>query len=175
MLSGASALALDITALMPGASREDIARRMEAAGIRGDLGGHDVVFDARLLDEIFEVQRARLRFGSGGSLSELDLQITPGPGADALEVLDLYEETLEALLDRFGPPAWERREGAVRDPRQALIDLATGELVVEAQWEGEHTVRLGIPSRADGEILVEVLITSRRLSRSVHTWGGDRF
>lgn len=41
------------------------------------------------------------------------------------------------------------------------------------EWRRPHTIRAGIPRRADGRVFIEVWITAERLPRSELFWGDE--
>ena len=60
-------------------------------------------------------------------------------------------------------------------PGDPLDALARHRLVKLVQWEDDRVVRLGIPYRVDGEVLIGVLITAEHLARTRLDWGSPLF
>jgi len=161
---------LDLAPGMPRARVEQVLAEADLGGGKENDG--EILLLAPVLPEVFAAQRALLRFDDGGSLRTVSIQIRPDRGADGRELLRLWDDVRHELIRALGAPAWERDEVPPGDPLEAL---ARRRLVKLVQWEDGHVVRLGIPYRVDGEVLIEVLITSEHLARTRLDWGSPLF
>jgi len=158
--------------LEPGTSRPEVVRLLADAGLEGGDAGGELVVAGPVLAEVFAAQRALFRFDRDGALSSFSVQVRPDPGSDGREVLRLWDDVRHEFIRTLGPPAWERDEVPPGDP---LVALAARRLVKLVQWEDGRTVRLGIPHRIDGDVLVEILVTRDHLARTRLDWGSPRF
>jgi hypothetical protein len=92
------------------------------------------------------------------------VQIVPDRGASLAEILRLADDVRLKLKKQHGTPSWERQE-------------EHGDLHVKVrttQWETpQRTIRVGIPRRVDGKVLVEIAITRRPLPRTDPFWSAE--
>lgn len=173
VLAGSAVARAGILDLAPGTPRGRVEQVLAEAEIDGAKARDDeILLAAPVLPEVFATQRALLRFDDDRRLRTVAIQIHPDPGADGRELLRLWDDVRHELIRSLDAPAWERDEVPPGDPLEAL---ARRRLVKLVQWEDGHVVRLGIPYRVDGEVLIEVLITSEHLSRTRLDWGSPLF
>jgi hypothetical protein len=172
VISASPASGIDLFDLAPGSPRPQVEALLKDAGLRYrslDASGFEV--RASLLAGIFELQRGVFEFGEGGRLDTATVEITPAMNSDGLDILELYEEVATLLLRRLGSPTRERSTGTIQSPGQILVGLSTGEVQRMMEWETESFVRLGIPRRVDGRILVVVAVRGRAFPENDPFWG----
>lgn len=171
-VAGAGPVPFDTPLGTPGA---EVAERLRGEGLR-PLPRRDgsLVVEGMVLPEVYEVQRTLYEVGEGGSLRAIHVVVEPDPGAGGDEVLRLYEEVARALARRLGPPAWERAIGRPRSGA-ALAALAAGSVERTAGWDGDPQVRVGIPRRTDGRLVIAILVSRESLPRDLRAWGREDF
>jgi hypothetical protein len=165
-LAGAAAprpaTGFDLRALAPGLSRAVVEERLAAAGVRALPGRpRELRVEGPLIPRVFARQSARLELDGDGLLLRAAVQIVPAPGSTGEDLLTLYDDVFAELLRALGRPAWDQRQGRSRRGDE-LWALASGELVRAAEWRLPHPLRLSIPRRGDGRMLVEVAIGGER-------------
>lgn len=161
---------------LPGMHRSQILQQLEAAGLHQD--GQDremLVFNYDVLPGVYAEQRAILLFTEDGELDKIYLQVLPFPNSTGNDVLRLYDEVRQQCIRLVGVPTWEIVEGNGSGP-DLLRDLTWGRAVRMAQWEDRtRSMRMGIPERVDGKVLIELLVTREPLPRSDRMWGAPVF
>ena len=169
----ASAQAPELLELPLGTRLPDVEARL------ADWGLDSVVYDSStlliedpILESVYDMQRSFLEFDAAGHLTSIEVQAVPDPGSNGADVMLLYENVKAELMRRLGRPAWERSEGSPRSG-SILVGLSNGTVIRYLQWEGDVFVRAGIPRRTDGDLVVEVLITSRPIPRRELYWGRE--
>ncbi|HKI86210.1 MAG TPA: hypothetical protein VKA53_05660 [Thermoanaerobaculia bacterium] len=167
------ARAVDPLALHLGVARSALPKAL-IEGDRGlvPLGGGRALARGLELDGVYERQRGILRFDQENRLESIDVQIIPDEESDGREVLRLYAEIRSRLLRRLGSPSWEQAEGDPHRP-DLLAALSNGEVTRYLEWDGTKSIRMGIPLRADGAVLIELEISARPSPREQLAWGSD--
>lgn len=161
---------LDLLIRSPGLPRAETERRLREVGVDShEVGGRGLALDTPVLPAVFEEQRTVLVLGDLGRVASVHVQFLPEPSSRAAEVLRLYADVRSALVRLLGRPAWERAEGLGGDV--SLAAISDGSLIRYLQWDGDVTVRAGIPRRVDGEVLVEIAVTRTALRRRQEHWG----
>lgn len=180
-LSAALAISILLVGAGPGERRFDLFAL--ALGVPIEAATSGMAFSSRgrqlvarnieAIPRLFESQTVVLQADEDARLAAIHIQIAPGSGSTGSEVLRLADQVRSRLIDRFGVPSWERREG--RAPAdQILFALSSGEIVRMAQWQMEgRTVRAGIPRRIDGRVIVEIAITEEPLLRDDLFWSAE--
>jgi hypothetical protein len=88
--------------------------------------------------------------------------------------MTLYNTVRDWMISRLGAPAWQRVEGTAV-PEELLEALSRGKVFRLLQWENTYAIRLGIPRRASGDVLIEIMIATTMLPKGSKFWGGRRF
>ena len=166
---------LDILSLEPGMSRESVKEMLRWESVRLTGYGKDaLLLTIPVVPGIIERQRCLLEFDSRGVLSSVDIQIIPERDSSGTHVMSLYDTVRDWMISRLGTPAWQRIEGRAV-PEELLEALSKGKVYRLLQWENSYAIRLGIPRRASGDVLIEILIAPRMLPKGSKFWGGRRF
>jgi len=166
---------LDILSLEPGMSREAVEEMLREESIRSTGYGKDaLLLTIPVVPGIIERQRSLLEFDSKGLLSSVDIQIIPERDSTGLHVMSLYDTVRDWMISRLGTPAWQRIEGRAV-PEELLEAISRGKVYRLLQWENTYAIRLGIPRRASGDVLIEILIAPRMLPKGSKFWGRKRF
>jgi len=172
IFSAPPAIGFDFFEITPGSSRSEVEDLLKEAGLRHRSPDPSrIEVRANVLAGVFELQRAIFEFGMDGRLDTATVEITPAMNSDGVEVLELYDEVASLLLRRLGRPTRERATGTIQDPGQILVGLSTGEVERMMEWETESFVRIGIPRRVDGKILVVVAVSSHAFPDNDPFWG----
>ena len=175
LLIPATGESLDILSLEPGMSREAVEHMLRDESIRSTgFGKIALLLTIPVVPDIIERQRSLLEFNSKGDLSSVDIQIIPGRDSSGMQVMSLYDTVRDWMISRLGTPAWQRIEGTAV-PEELLLALSKGKVYRLLQWENSYAIRLGIPRRASGDVLIEILIAPQMLPRGSKFWGGRRF
>ena len=163
---------LDLFDITPGIARSEVENLLQKAGLRyRSSESSKIEIRANLLSGIFELQRAVFDFGTDDRLDTATVEITPAFDSDGFEVLELYDEVTSSLLRRLGSPARERSTGTVSSAGRVLVGLSTGAVERMMEWEMEYFVRVGIPRRVDGRILVVVAVSGHAFPENDPFWG----
>ena len=166
---------LDILSLEPGISREAVEDMLREESIRSTgYGKNALLLTMPVVPNIIERQRSLLEFDSKGLLSLVDIQIIPEPESSGPHVISLYDTVRDWMISRLGPPAWQRIEGRAV-PEKLLEAISRGKVYRHLQWENSYAIRLGIPRRASGDVLIEIMIAPRMLPKGSKFWGRKRF
>jgi len=156
-------------------SREEVEDMLRWKSIKATVFGKDaLLLTIQVVPDVFEQQRSLIEFDSKGFLSFVNIRIIPETGSSGEDVMLLYNNVREWMINELGPPAWERREGYAV-PEDLLQAFSRGKVVRFLQWEKTYAIRFGIPQRANGEVMVEILIAPKMLPRGSKFWGGRRF
>lgn len=167
--AGPGELEHDPLALSPGTPIE-----VASSGIAFHARGRQLVArNVEAIPRLFESQTVVLQADEDARVAAIHIQIAPGSGSTGGEVLRLADQVRSRLIDRFGAPWWERREGrAAAD--EILPALRSGQIVRMAQWEmQDRAVRAGIPRRIDGRVIVEISVTPKPLPRYELFWSAE--
>ncbi len=165
----------DILSLEPGMSREAVEEMLHEESIRSTGYGKDaLLLTIPVVPDIIERQRSLLEFDSKGLLSLVDIQIIPERKSSGQHIISLYDTVRDWMISRLGPPAWQRIEGRAV-PEELLMALSRGKVYRLLQWENSYAIRLGIPRRASGDVLIEIMIAPRMLPKGSKFWGRKRF
>jgi hypothetical protein len=172
VLLPAPASGLDLFDLAPGSDRSEVEELLHDAGFRYRTTERSrIEVRASLLADVFELQRCVFDFGSDGRLDTASIEISPALDSDGVEILELYEEVKSLLLRRLGSPTRERSLGTVGSSAQILVGLASGGVERMMEWESEFFVRVGIPRRVDGRIVVVVAASRHSFPETDPFWG----
>ncbi len=166
---------LDLLSLEPGMSRESVEEMLRWESVRSTgYGKNALLLTIPVVPEIIERQRSLLEFDSRGVLSSVDIQIIPERDSSGPHIMSLYDTVSDWMISRLGPPAWQRIEGTAV-PEKLLMALSRGKVYRLLQWENSYAIRFGIPRRASGDVLIEIMIAPRMLPKGSKFWGGRRF
>ena len=166
---------LDLLSLEPGMSRESVEEMLRWESVRSTGYGKDaLLLTIPVVPGITERQRCLLEFDSRGVLSSVDIQIIPERDSSGTHVMSLYDTVRDWMISRLGTPAWQRIEGTAV-PEELLMALSRGKVYRLLQWEKTYAIRFGIPRRASGNVLIEILIAPSMLPKGSKFWGGRRF
>jgi hypothetical protein len=172
VFSASPAIGFDFFEITPGSTRDEVEDLLKDAGLRYRFPDPSrIEVRANVLSGVFELQRAIFEFGVDGRLDTATVEITPAMNSDGLEVLELYDEVASLLLRRLGRPTRECATGMIQSPGQILVGLGTGEVERLMEWETESFVRIGIPRRVDGKILVVVAVSNHAFPGNDLFWG----
>ncbi len=164
LLHGCATLpSIDALQWQAGTPRKQIEAELHDAGAltRAPAPDRLVVF-ATLLPSIYASQRGLLVFSANGTLEQMHVLVEPLPQSSVTDVMRLYEEVRALCVRRAGSPDREYAEGDDADPN-LLHDLTTGRYTRMVQWNDGGTLRMGIPQRTDGQIVIEIELSGRRL------------
>lgn len=165
----------DLLSLKPGMSRAAVEEVLRRESIRPTLYGSDaLLLTIPVVPHIIERQRSLLEFDSRGVLSLVDIQIIPEHDSSGIHIMNLFDTVKDWITGRLGPPAWQRIEGSSND-EELREALSMGRVFRLLQWENSHTIRFGIPLRASGDLLFEIMIAKRMLPADSKYWGRRRF
>lgn len=150
---GARSLRLD--AFQLGAALDDAFILMEDAGILGavPVAGY-FVFEEQYFQNISERQRMVLGGTDGGALDVAAVLITPDVARGGAALEQLFVDVRSELIKEYGTPnAFEEGDFS----GDAFQKIAAGQIIRIAEWQlPGGTLRLGLPQRNDGQVLLEL-------------------
>ncbi len=165
----------DILSLEPGMPREEVEEMLSEESVQSTgYGKNALLLTMPVVPNIIERQRSLLEFDSKGLLSSVDIQIIPEMDSSGPHIISLYDTVRDWMISRLGPPAWQRIEGRAV-PKELLEAISRGKVYRLLQWENSYAIRLGIPRRASGDVLIEIMIAPRMLPKGSKFWGRKRF
>lgn len=166
---------LGLLDLTPGTDRAALEMRITQAGwTTAPFGRRGLLFSGAVVPELYADQRTLLEFDNQHRLRAAHVVIRLPDGSSGSEVMRLYGEFKSALLRRLGPANWERSSGTASS-RDLLAALSEGRVVRFVQWDGPPCIRAGVPVRADGQVVLQVLVAAEKLDRGRTLWGRDDF
>jgi hypothetical protein len=176
----AAAHPVELLAWSPGLPRAEVESQLGAGKVRPIRRGQDALLvESPLLRNLFARQRALLEFDEEGKLASVTVHLLPDRDGAGRELLQLYEDARELLLQRLGTPSATRERGTL-PAGQELRALGDGSIVRCMDWElaadagsSAHIVRLGIPRSASSESRVEIRIVGAALPPPEAMWGRD--
>ena len=167
---GAAVAPFEVLGLPLGLAREEVEQRLKGSAVMVlERGAGTLSIEGPMIETAFQTQRALLHFDEDRRLDRIHIRIIPDTSSGGADLLRLYRDVRHRLIKRMGPPSFERSEGDAPE-RSLLREIQNGAVVRLIQWDDGRTVRAGIPRRVDGNLAVEILVTSHRLSRSDELW-----
>lgn len=153
---GAGSFNIDLNALAPGVRASVVETHLEnAGGTEASVQGGWLVYDLRVLPEVFQRQRLSVEY-VGGVVRRSVVIINFDQVGDARSIQQEHDAIQQQLIEAYGRPARTFAEGDFDDSLVAALN--SDRFVRITEWDTETGVlRFGIPRRLDGELRMELL------------------
>jgi hypothetical protein len=176
-LQGKAPEAVDATAvsgsLVPGQKLEAMARDLSAKGLGTPTVNNGlVVFEGGLFRGLNRRQRIALVTSPELMVTRIYQAIDTRSRGDLDDLNQVYETVKRQMLVEHGQPERVVEEGALSGT--LAQDLLSGRVVRAVDWKVRGGwIRLGIPSRTDGQVRIEVLRAESISGDARAPWGLD--
>jgi len=175
--SGAEAFDPDAVSdsLQPGQKLLDIAKNMAVLGLGPpSIASGLVVYEGGLVKGLNRRQRIALVTSEKLEVAKVYQVIDIRSRGDLDDLNQVYETVKKQMLSAWGQPERAREEGVVVGAGNLAEEILAGKVVRAIDWKVKGGwVRLGIPSRTDGQVRIEVLRAESISSDTRIPWGLD--